>query len=184
VRVSVNRHSLTAAMLMAALAGCGSSAGVDTKADAGAQAAGEGGEVESGAPGGDDATHGVDAPVGQARDGGGLCGGHMCQVEWSCCGPPACGVCVANGSAGTCPSACDAGSQEESASPDGGSPEADSSTCPAGYTCTLVPQGVMSCTKNGGTFPDQTCSSDSDCTLLPGSYCMPVGQGGLCVKLC
>src|ERR1019366_8063735 len=57
-------------------------------------------------------------------------------------------------------------------------------SCPSGYRCTSVPGNVLSCARIGGTFPDQTCSSDGDCPLLPSSRCQQLGQGGACVTPC
>lgn len=53
--------------------------------------------------------------------------------------------------------------------------------CPSGYTCMSV-QGTPSCAMVDASF--WGCAHESDCTLLPNSYCMFIGQGGMCINPC
>lgn len=74
-----------------------------------------------------------------ATDAGGPCGGHTCQPDTSCCGPPECGFCILNTSGVQCPTTCDTGSPDGGACPAICKMTVDCNSCPqrsfGGWSC-------------------------------------------------
>ena len=192
------KRVMTAAVLAAPLAGCGSSGAIGDEAGAVMSGVGQDAAGEGEASTGNDAAARADAATESdaSLEGGALAAwdaGAGCPASQPISGAP-CDVALAQCSygGGLC---CGGGSMCTG----GGTwqplvsacacdlPVQDAGRCEVGSTCKWL-QGIRACTPDDGGSLQPSCGAGAQGTPLPpcpaGSTCMSVGQGGFCYVSC